>query len=977
MSKKLLFITVLLALAAAVVWLNMSRGEGLPVFSPDSDSIVLINEVMTSNKSTLFDSEGNSSDWIELFNSGNAPVNLHGFGLSDDPSEPGKWIFPDISINPNSYLIVYASGKETYHGNELHAGFRLSSRGETLVFSDPQGTVIEKVEIPAAEDGCSYGRSFEQPGIWVVFDRPSPGYPNSEEGIRAFEAGKYVENSSLLIQEVMADNISTLQDENGDYPDWLEICNNSDSTIDLSGFFLSNSKENLLKWKFPELTLEPEQCIVVFCSGKNRQNPQAPLHTSFKISKSMETLYLSNLQGNVLDTVEIRNLPDDVSLVRDTSRTWSQTRQPTPGFPNTPDGYKEFIESKARKETFVIWEVMSRNENTISDENGVYNDWLEIMNTTSAVLNLKDHWLSDDSGNIRKWRFPSCEVQPGQSVIVFLSPDYTDSQGDRYLHASFALDGLGDVLFLSDGEGNVLQRLDLPEMTAGVSYGRITGDTGYYYFSHPTPGLPNDAGSRATAYCGEPVFSVSGGFYTSPFSLAIEASEEGSAVHYTVDGSEPGLNSPVFSGHLDIDKTCVVRARAYKNGYLPGPVVTHSFFFESHPGFVIISISTDPENLWSEETGIYTMGKNAEKEYPYKGANFWQDWEKPAHIEFYETDGQLGFSLNAGIAIHGEYTRGADQKSFAIEARKKYGDEFINYPVFPEKQIYRYQSIVLRNSGQDNGNTKIRDVLISQLMKETGLDYQAYRPAVLYLNGEYWGVYTLRESTDKNFLADNHPGIDRENLDIIEGNTRIHQGDYSNFKALTDYIKSHDLSVDANYRHVKTLIDVDNFIDYQIAVIYGANTDNGNIKFWRERTEGSRWRWILFDFDMAFRRVDHDTVSHVFNPEGTGAGNWFSTTIQMGLLQNQEFREQFLRRLAWHMKTTFEPEHVISVINSLAADLEPEMKRNYTKWQGSCGLWNTCLETLRNFFRNRPDYVRRYIQQYFSLTDEQMREYGF
>ncbi|NLM11154.1 MAG: hypothetical protein GX213_10370 [Clostridiaceae bacterium] len=489
--------------------------------------------------------------------------------------------------------------------------------------------------------------------------------------------------------------------------------------------------------------------------------------------------------------------------------------------------------------------------------------------------------------------------------------------------------------------------------------------------------MQNDEKSRAVAYCPRPVFSAEGGFYTSPLSISISSSEDGTIIYYTTDGSVPGPGSKIYTKPLDIESTTVINARAYKDGYLPSQVVTNTYLIEPMNGFATISITTDPKNLWDGDTGIYVMGKHAEPEYPYKGANFWQDWEKTAHVEFFETDGSLAFSMDAGISIHGEYTRAAEQKSFAIEARKKYQSEYINYRVFPEKNLLQYQSLVLRNSGQDNCNTKLRDVLISRLMKETGIDYQAYRPAVLYLNGEYWGIYTLRESTDKHFLSFNNHLSNPDNLDIIEGNNRIHQGDYSHYKSVLDYIKSHDLSIDEHYEHVKTLINVDNFIDYQIAVIYAANTDNGNIKFWRERTPDSKWRWILFDFDMAFRRVDHDTVSHVFNPKGTGAGNWFSTTIQMGLLQNDEFKEKFLRRFAYHLNNTFETNHVISVIDELASEIEPEIPRNFKKWTGSYSLWKQCVQKLKDFIMGRPYYVKMYLQQYFGLTDAQMQEYGF
>jgi len=977
MSKKTFFIILVLALVISLCTLYVRPEEALQVYSEPDEPLIIINEVMPGNTSTLVDYEGDSPDWIELENLGDAAVDLEGYALSDDPSDPGKWIFPSVKIPPKGFLVVFASGKNTVNQNQVHTNFKISSRGECIFLCDPHGNCIQEVEVPECGDDVSYGRTYGNPGIWDELQHPSPGFPNSDEGAKAFEASLIMENPPICINEVMAENVSLLQDEDGDYPDWIEIYNRSGMDVDLSDYFLSGNEDDLFQWQFPERTIKPGEYLVVFCSGKNRRNPYGNLHTNFKINRGREAIFLANRSGKICDSVVIHNLSEDSSYVREAPGEWVESKQPTPGFPNTKEGYELFSRAKYHSNVFFIYEVMSRNETALADEDGNFNDWIEIKNITEEVQNLEGYALSDNVSDIFKWVFPSFSVQPGESIIVFLSPDYTTDTGPVFLHAGFGLDGEGDVLFFSDPEGNIMQRMDIPGLTSDISYGFTDGSFEPFFFSNPTPGQPNDEKSKAADYCARPVFSAQGGFYTSPLSLSISSPEDSTVIYYTTDGSVPGPGSKIYTKPLDIESTSVISARAYKNGYLPSHVVTNTYLFEPGNGFATISITTDPENLWDEDTGIYVMGKHAEPEYPYKGANFWQEWEKPAHIEFYETDGSLAFSLDAGISIHGEYTRAADQKSFAIEARKKYGSEYINYPVFPEKNLSRYQSIILRNSGQDNGNTKIRDVLISRLMKGTGIDYQAYRPAVLYLNGEYWGLYTLRESTDKYFLSFNNHLPNPENLDIIEGNNRVHQGDDSQFRSVLQYIRSHDLSVDEYYEHVKTLIDVDNFIDYQIAVIYAANTDNGNIKFWRERTPGSKWRWILFDFDMAFRRVDHDTVSHVFNPEGTGAGNWFSTTIQMGLLQNDEFKEEFLRRFAYHLNNTFEPNHVISVIDELASEIEPGIQRNFKKWTGSYNLWKECVKKLKDFITGRPYYVKMYIQRYFGLTDEQMREYGF
>ncbi|MBP7174589.1 MAG: CotH kinase family protein [Thermoclostridium sp.] len=978
MSKRNLLITITVLLLVTVMFLVIIDDMNQPVFSSVSMPTLLINEVMPVNQSVLIDQEGDTPDWIELYNTSSIPVRLMGYGLSDDTSKPGKWLFPDVTIPARSFLVIFASGKNKFTGKELHASFSIRSKGEELILSDPQGETIDEVEIPACETNCSYGRLGEKPDEWSQLPLSSPGFPNTETGAADFEATRWA-SDSLQLNEVMADNISVLQDEDGDYSDWLEIVNTGSSVINLTGYALSNDKDNLFAWCIPASSLAPGENLLIFCSGKNRIDPALNLHTNFKINKTSDHLYFTNPRGKILDYAEIRKFSSDASLARTTFGEWEISEQPTPGYENSAEGYAGFLKGSHLSSPLLLTEVMSKNDNTIPDENSNFYDWAEIKNETDKPLNLENYWLSDDGDEIQKWRFPSLTLEPGGYALVFLSSNYDafHPQGKIYMHASFSLSASGDMLYLSDTTGTIVQKLCIPELTAGVSYGSLDQEEGYFYFSMPTPGRANDPAGRFEAYTKSPEFSVSGGYYTPPFTLTIQTPQNTAAVHYTTDGSEPTLSSPVISGPLKLDKTTVVRAVACQKGFLPSPIVTNTYILEPGSNLATVCISTNPENLWSEETGIYAYGKPYEDVYPFHGANFWQDWEKPAHIEFFENDGSPGFSMDAGISIRGEYTQALDQKSFGIDARKKYGSEFINYKVFDEKPYSHYQSLVLRNSGQDNANSKLRDVLVSQLMKESGLDYQAYRPAVLYLNGEYWGFYTLRESTDRHFLHSNHPEIDIENLDIMEGDWRVHQGDKKEYQALRDYIESHDLSVTAHYEYVKTKMDIDNYIDYQVAVVYGANEDNGNIKFWRERKEGSRWRWILFDFDMGFYFPDLNMVKELFNPNGTGSDDMFSTLIPMGLLQNREFRDQFLRTLATHMKTTFEPQRCCDLVDELAAEIEPEMERNYTKWKGSVSAWKNRVNRLKDFFVKRPENVKKHIQQYFNLSDQQMKEYGF
>jgi hypothetical protein len=384
-----------------------------------------------------------------------------------------------------------------------------------------------------------------------------------------------------------------------------------------------------------------------------------------------------------------------------------------------------------------------------------------------------------------------------------------------------------------------------------------------------------------------------------------------------------------------------------------------------------VSILMDPKDLWDPRDGMYVMGYNAQSEFPHVGANFWKDMEKAIHMQVFEPRGKLGISLDGGIQIGGQYSRAMPQKTFNVFARKRYGSDVMEYPFFPGKTLSTQKAITLRTSGQDAAMSKIRDAMMTRLIADTGLDYQAYRPCVVFLNGEYWGLYNIRERINKFFIAYNH-GVDPEKVDLLQGNTMVREGNADHYVAMRSFVASNDMSRMDNYEHVKTLMDVENFMDYWIAEIYFANTDSANIRFWRERTEGARWRWIVYDTDWGFFDVDHNSLAYVTNPEGTGIGKHLSTVLLVNLLKNDEFREEFIRRLAYHLNVTFAPERVVGIIDEMAAAIEPEMPAHRQRWGGTMSGWRNHIQRLRTFAEKRPAIVTGHIQRKFNLTHQEM-----
>lgn len=937
---------------------------------------LVINEIMASNQSVIADEDGEYWDWIEITNKGASPVKMENWGLSDDTLEPFKWKFPQVTIKPGQYLLVFASGKDRNNPSApyLHTNFKLSSKGEEILLSNNNGQPVSGVKAPSLSSGLSYGMAPEDKEAWLCFKSPTPGYTNSTEGYVYPEQKADIEKI-VCINEYMLSNKSTITDEDGEFSDWIEIVNFSNSPVNLKGYGLSDDKNKLFKWEFPDISINAGQYLLVFASGKDHKELKGGhLHTNFKLSSEGETLELCNNVGQIVDTVQVKHSDSNISCGRQIEdiNKWLYFTQATPGSKNDTEGFPSLSPQISLGSGLIkLSEAMTVNTSTIADEDGQYSNWIEITNGRDSPVNIKDYGLSDDENSPSKWKFPDITLKPDQYMVIFASGKDRYNPGKGTVHTNFKLNSSGELIVLSDSSGKIIDELNCGKLYAGISCGRLPdGKTERVIFKTPTPSSPNNVPTYG-GVTSEPEFSNKGGFYIEPIHITLKG-EASTIIRYTMDGSEPTAQSQVYSSPILIDKTTVVRARSFGNGLLPSLVSTNTFFINKKHTLTVISLSTNPKNLWDPDNGICSMGKNASDIFPYQGANFWMDIEKPVHFELFEPDGKKGLSFNGGIKIFGAYSRAMDQKSFSIYARDSYGCDEINYPFFSEKPITSFKSIILRTSGQDATMTKIRDAMMHRLIKDTEVDRQAYRPAVLYLNGEYWGVYNIREKISRFYLASNH-GVDPDNVDILEANGRVKAGSSDDYKALVSFVSSNDMSLPKNYDYVKEKIDIQNFMDYQIAEIYFANTDTGNIKFWRDRSPGGKWKWILFDTDWGFFNVNHNTLWYVTNSKGTGIGQMFSTAIMYNLLKNDSFKNDFINRLAYHLNNTFKTERVISVIDEMAKTIEPEMPGQLSRWGGSINGWNNYVQSLRNFAMKRPSILLSFIKEQFNLSSEEIK----
>jgi hypothetical protein len=472
------------------------------------------------------------------------------------------------------------------------------------------------------------------------------------------------------------------------------------------------------------------------------------------------------------------------------------------------------------------------------------------------------------------------------------------------------------------------------------------------------------------------VFVQQPGFYgPEGLDLELRAEPADARLYYTLDGSIPDREARLYSGPIPILETTVVRIFA-RSGKKVGEVQTGTFFVGEKTELPVVSLSVAPHLLFHPETGLFVKGPRASESYPFQGANFWSRRELPAHVEFFEEDDRQVLSENVGMSAFGGMSRVFPQKSIALTARKRYGAKNLKHAFFSDRPFRKYKHLVLRNSGSDFGKTHFRDALITSLGAEMGLEVQAYRPAVVFVNGAYWGLLNLREKINRHFVA-NHFGVPRDSLDLIERRGDVKFGSLAAYNRFRSFLASPatDLSDPAQYARAAAQMDTDNFLNYQVLQIYADNQDcGGNIKFWRPWRPNGRWSWLLYDTDFGFglyeeKAYQNNSLASQTEPDGPVWPNpsW-STLFLRKMLENPGFRDRFANRFMDCINTVFRPEHIVARADSFQRRLEPEMARHLSHWKrGDMQGWYRNIERMKTFARERPAHMIGFLRARWDL----------
>lgn len=1000
----LLFIAFMVAVAPwkPVEQAQNAAGEGTGKYKG-----LVISEVMAANGSALPDDSGAFSDWVEIRNISDEPISLKDISLSDR-SDKAKFIFPDVSLAAGDAALVFCDDtNQNQPDRAYHAKFKLSSIRDAVYMFNPSGYVIDSVELPTLNTNESYARM--EDGSFEITSLYSPGYPNTEDGHVTYLSRYTIQANTLRINEIMPAPRSGMRDEDGELQDWIELYNAGQERVYLSDYALSDNEEKLTKWFFPQgAFIEPGQYYIVFCSGKDRTGAETGYpHTNFSLSAEGETVTLANALGQLVDRVVYASVPVDCSYGRnDATGAWQNYTLATPGAANNDSGAiraDEYLRA-LNPTRVVLSEVMSSNDNVTV--NSGKKDWVEIYNSGTDTVDLSGWGLSDSINWPRKWQFPQGTViWPGEYKLVSLDGQNTvDSYGGY--HASFKLTRAGgETLTLSDSTGRVLDKLYLPEIPTDYSYGRTLGLGGFFYYDAPSPGAVNGTGFRG--FTEAPAFVYAGGLYDGDADVTITV-PAGAAVYYTLDGSVPTVtNGKLYTGPFTITDTAAVRARAFQTGMQPSPTISATYVLKTYFTLPVVCLVTDPDGLWNGQTGIFAAGDGIDlksyETFPFKNPKpvyalmKEQKVRVQAYAEMFEQTGETVFSQGVEFGIMGQFSLDMPQKTLKVFAKARYGSKYINGQLFPDREFTQYRAFVLRNSGNDCVSTRMVDGVQSRLADQIGTSviHQAWRPVIVYINGQYWGHYNLRERVDEYFVA-SHEGVpldQAKSIDVLESNgtkrTQINNGSNEEWKDFIAKVKTLSPGKNAaDLQYILDNVDVDNYFDYVILECFFANTDTGNIRYYK--VPGGKWRWIMYDMDWGLFNANSNGIANYLNPKGHGANDDIDNSLILKLLENKDMLDRFLDRFGeiFRMLTT---ETILRQIDECYAILAPEMDMHFDRWasenlksisfdqpqtkDGCIRYWNNRVNRLRTVARKRPAYCWRQVAEWFKLTDAQMESY--
>jgi hypothetical protein len=814
--------------------------------------------------------------------------------------------------------------------------------------------------------------------------------------------------AQIVINEASNKNVSQIADEDGEFDDWIELYNSGIDSISTNGLFISDDSLDLKRWQLPSLQIAPGGFLLLFASGKDRRPFPGADHWESIINdtsifrwvipdENTSPYWLTpdfNAEGwgNGIpgfgygdgdDSTRVDSTALSIYLLKTFEIPDTSIIEDMILHMDYDDGFVAYLNGFIIAQNGFPGGRPVFNQLSITDHEALMYRGLPpeayylpaaqyktILNQGKNILAIEVHNASQNPDDLSARPYLSFGVK---DAIFHWSPEpswFTAPETIHSLHTNFKIARKGENLILSDNAGIIIDHMNPGSIDINNSYGRKTdGSADYGVFTQATPGFSNNSNLSFQGYCAAPQIQESAGFYSNSVLVHLEPPLPGFEIRYTLNGQTPAFSDAVYAVPLNIDKTTVVKARYFdlSGNLLPGITSTSTFFINEQVSLPVISLSTDNVNLYGLD-GIYD--------------NWWTDWKKPCYIEYFDKSQVRAFHQHSGIKIDGGAggSRSLPQRSFRLEPdHSAYGDGIIKYKLIPRKHnLKKYETFYLRNGSNMSNVLPYKDAYMTRTTEGTYNEFMNYTPVIVFLNGEYWGLYELREKLDEGHFkyAD---GIDPDSLDLLsmgfwyQSTLRALKGSAEDWIRMRDMLQSYP-SPESNefYSLADSVLDLKNFTDYMIAESWLANPDWpwNNIKIWRDKGGENKWKYGIIDVEWglgmnAWSTAYSDMIGYILDP------NQYYTGFFANLVKNIKYRNYFINRYADLMNSTFLPLRTLPMEDSMYQEIVKEFPRQLNRWGDQSTQTMQTFYSYRNALRTdmslRSPQVRDHISLHFGL----------
>ena len=1082
---------------------------------------VVISELMPVNRTTLPDEDGDFSDWIEIHNPTDQPVNLLNHGLTDDSAAPFKWRFPEHVLGPGESTLVFASGKDRRstrpRPKPVDANLPKTIPGLMLWLD---ATDADSLDTDDAEAIHRWKSKAAQPAT-IEPNEQKPIDPGAVDGLRLWldssdtetlqaykgRLAKWLDKSTdarhaeqsrflsrpnvfeppsqppLIIMDGKDDHLLFERLESVRSAFWV-VAEHQKSSLGyrpllgdsekyhfaraMNGALFHNSRNSVARegqtWidgekVDPFLTPLPIGRLGLVTSISDKPGAASNLASDrflpgrswygrvaevLLFDRALDETTRAGIERYLVSKWNLtdRYVPFNgyAASQAETAKRPKRVTDPLTGLPFLRfDGLDDLLVTRRRMDARTVFIVAREAAHATKSHRAMVGDFKYSHFNRGGdrlVYYPKGHFAEDET----TVRLDGCPIKPTVTRLPETLFQLTSSsasalplsligsdrlvpdrnwQGDigellvfdrqlnddeistveAWLKAKWGLPAIqwhtnfkvstGETIRLMQPLGQEASAVWVSAAPPDASLGQAEGIVGQFHFDQPTPGTANTT-PFTFGWLEAPRLAKPPGRYAEAIDLTIEPPDDKSELRYTLDGSAPDSEAKRYERPLRLAKPTVVRVRAFRDGFLPSPIVTGSFLIGEQTQFPVAAVTTTPANLFDTDRGIYTEGRDYLNGTPEPVYNFKREWERPAYLEWFEPSESLGLGRDIGLRIHGGWTRHYYQKSLRLYARPRYGESTFHHRFFPDSDLGEFHRLILRNAGNSWKTAFMRDAVGHELTEKMGFEFQSWRPTVVYLNGRFWGVHNLRERIDGHYLS-THTGYHDSEIDLLQHTVK--SGDMEHWQRVTALISAWD-SLDTTKRvaQLEAMVDIDNLMDYIILEVFLDNTDwpRNNVRQWRPRTTDGRWRWIPYDLDGILGTAGHDATFNTLHNtvlHFPGYPPDFIRVLQK-ILTHPNLKQRFVHRFTMHMQGDLSAEQILQAVQNKQIALEPEMARHITRWRKDVGAiergeqeeewslplwdiydWRGQVRKLRNFAEARHTHVWEHLRKGFQLDE--------